>query len=193
MDRAASGQTAINGAAREQPRAGRPHMPGYGIVSADGGSGLLPWSWALERIKAARNFWITTVWPDGRPHAMPVWAVWDRGALWFSSGLRSRKIQNLAADRRCVVTTEDADDPVVIEGTAEVVTDTAAITRFLGLSNEKYQTSYTVDFLDPAVNATVSVRPRWAFGLRHDDFAGSPTRWEFDGDAGSIRATETLE
>jgi len=33
--------------------------------------------------------------------------------------------------------------------------------------------------IDPAVNATIRVRPQWAFGLVHDDFAGSPTRWRF--------------
>lgn len=174
-------------------RAGRPYMPGYGIVGADEGSGLLPWSWAVERINAAKNFWVATVWPDGRPHAMPVWGVWDEGALWFSSAARSRKIRNLAAEPCCVVTTEDAADPVVIEGRAEVITDMKTIKRFLGQSNEKYQTSYTVDFLDPAVNATVAVQPRWVFGLRHDDFSGSPTRWVFDDGAGSIPAARTLE
>jgi hypothetical protein len=174
-------------------RAGRPYMPGYGIVGADEGSGLLPWSWAVERINAAKNFWVITVWPDGRPHAMPVWGVWDEGALWFSSSLRSRKIRNLVAEPRCVVTTEDAADPVMIEGTAEVITDMKMIKRFLVRSNEKYQTSYTVEFLDPAVNATVAVQPRWGIGLRHDDFSGSPTRWVFDDDAGAIPAAQTLE
>jgi PPOX class probable F420-dependent enzyme len=168
-------------------------MPGYGIVGADEGSGLLPWSWALERVNAARNYWVATVRPDGHPHAMPVWAVWDENKLWFSSSLRSRKIRNLVANPHCVVTTEDAADPVVIEGTAEVVTDMKTIKRFLDRSNEKYQVSYTVDFLDPAVNATVSVQPRWVFGLRHDDFSGSPTRWVFDHGAESFPVAETLE
>ena len=54
---------------------------------------------------------------------MPVWGVWLDGRLWFSSGLRSRKARNLAADPRCTLTTDDARDPVVVEGTAERVTD----------------------------------------------------------------------
>src|SRR5690606_27626478 len=32
-----------------EPVAERPYMPGYGIVGPDEGSGLLPWSWAVER------------------------------------------------------------------------------------------------------------------------------------------------
>jgi hypothetical protein len=43
----------------------------------------------------------------------------------------------------------------------------------------KYETSYTIDLLDPSVNSVYCVRPLWAFGLRHDDFTGSPTRWSF--------------
>ena len=38
------------------PAADRPHMPGYGIRGPAEGSGLLPWSWAVERLRAARNF-----------------------------------------------------------------------------------------------------------------------------------------
>jgi PPOX class probable F420-dependent enzyme len=155
-------------------------MPGYGIKGPDEGSGLLPWSWAAERLEASRNYWVATVWPDGRPHTMPVWGVWDGEALWFSSGLRSRKTRNLVTDPRCVVSTEDANEPVVVEGSAAIVADRDAIVRFVDLMNAKYEAGMTVDFLDPAVNATIRVRPLWAFGIAHDDFTGSPTRWLLD-------------
>jgi hypothetical protein len=111
---------------------------------------------------------------------MPVWGVWADDALLFSSGGRSRKVRNLLADPRCVVTTQDSTDPVVVEGVAETVTDAGVLARTIEAMNAKYSTAYTVDFLDPAVNATVRVRPRWAFGLVQEDFAGSPTRWRFD-------------
>jgi PPOX class probable F420-dependent enzyme len=154
-------------------------MPGYGILGPNEGSGLLPWTWAEERLAESRNYWVSTVRPDGRPHAMAVWAVWHDGSLWFSSSLRARKIRNLRAEPRCVVTTQDADNPVVLEGSGEVVVDSEAIATFLALSNRKYATDYPIDFLHPAVNATVRVRPRWVFGLRQGDFTGSPTRWVF--------------
>ena len=32
-------------------------MPGYGISGPTEGSGLLHWSWATERLTAARNYW----------------------------------------------------------------------------------------------------------------------------------------
>jgi len=154
-------------------------MPGYGIGGPDEGTGILPWAWARERLIASHDYWIVTVWPDGRPHAMPVWGMWDDDTLLFSSAGRSRKVRNLLADPRCVVTTEDPTNPVVLEGVAETVTDPAGLARAIELMNAKYSTDYTVDFLDPAVNATVRVRPSWGFGLVHDDFTGSPTRWRF--------------
>ena len=105
-------------------------MPGYGIVGPDDGVGLLPWAWAEERLTTSRNFWLSTRWPDGRPHVMPVWAIWNEGALWFSSSKQSRKARNLAADPRCVLTTEDSMNPVVLEGAAELLTSQADLDRY---------------------------------------------------------------
>ncbi len=163
----------------DEPRASRPYMPGYGLRGPAEGSGLLPWAWAVERLASSRNYWVVTIWPDGRPHAMPVWGVWDREAFWFSSSRGSRKVRNLATDPRCVVTTENAQEPVVLEGRAEIVADPDTLRRLLALVNAKYSTNYGIELLDPAANATILVRPRWAFGLASADFTGSPTRWVF--------------
>lgn len=164
----------------EIPQVSRPYMPGYGIAGPEEGSGLLDWSWAAERLMAARNYWVASVWPDGRPHVMPVWGMWDDSTLWFSSSAGSRKTKNLLADPHCVVTTEEASDPVIIEGTARAVTEPGVLQRVIDLMNEKYATHIEVSFLDPAVNATFGVRPLRVFGMRHADFTGSPTRWTFE-------------
>ena len=37
-----------------------------------------------------------------------------------------------------------------------------------------------MDMLDPSLNTAYRVRPRWAFGLRADNFTGTPTRWSFE-------------
>ena len=158
------------------PRASRPHMPDYGILGPDEGTGLLPWSWAEERLAGSHDYWVCSLWPDGRPHSMPVWGVWDGEALWFSSGRRSRKARNLAADPRCVVTTDDPKNPVVVEGDAELVASEGSISRVAVLMSEKYG-DVSAEFL--AENALIRVRPKWAFGLAHEDFTGSPTRWAF--------------
>jgi hypothetical protein len=106
--------------------------------------------------------------------------MWDDSTLWFSSSAGSRKVRNLTADPRCCVTTEDASDPVVIEGVAYIATDKAVLQRVVDLMNAKYRTDFGVDFLDPAKNATIGVRPHRVFSMRAGDFTGSPTRWVFD-------------
>jgi PPOX class probable F420-dependent enzyme len=155
----------------------RPHMPGYGIQGPDEGSGLLPWSWAEAALVASKNFWLTTTWPDGRPHSMPVWAIWHADSLWFSSGKQSRKARNLLRDPRCVLTSEDASSPVIVEGVAELLTERADLETLLRIENAKYATDYGMDMLDPAENCAFRVRPIRAFGIKGDDFSGSPTRW----------------
>lgn len=164
-----------------EPTASRPYMPGYGTKGPREGRGLLPWSWAEERLRNSHDYWVATVQPDRRPHLMPVWGVWDDGALWWSSSLGSRKARNVTADSRCTIATDNAWEPVVLEGTAERVTNHDALARFIRLENEKYETGYSVDFLDPSVNATFRVAPSWVFSLTEDDFEGSPTRWTFGG------------
>jgi PPOX class probable F420-dependent enzyme len=155
-------------------------MPGYGIIGPDEGSGLLDWSWAAERLSTARNYWVVTVWPDGRPHAMPVWGMWDDSTLWFTSSAQSRKVRNLRSDPRCCVTTEDASDPVIIEGRARIMTEAAVLRRVVDLMNAKYRTDIGVDFLDPDQNATIGISPDRVFSMRHSDFHGSPTKWVFE-------------
>src|SRR5215475_73647 len=140
----------------EIPHVSRPYMPGYGIAGPTEGSGLLHWSWAAERLSAARNYWVATVWPDGRPHTMPVWGMWDDSTLWFTSATGSWKVKNLRADPRCCVSTEDASDPAVLR-------------RVVELMNAKYHSGVDMDFLDPAKNATINVRPLRVFSLLHSD------------------------
>ena len=63
-----------------------------------------PWAEARSRLEEAQFYWLATVRPDGRPHSVPVLAVWVDGALHLSAGPATRKAQHLAQDPRCVLT-----------------------------------------------------------------------------------------
>lgn len=152
-------------------------MPGYGTLPADEGRGLLPWSWAEERLARSHDYWLATVTPDGAPHLMPVWAVWRDGMLWFSSSNGSRKKRNLDADPRCTMSTGDPGEPVVVRGRARRITDRDALAAMLASENAKYAAAYGADLVDPASNSVFALRPEWVFALDASDFAGSPTRF----------------
>ena len=104
---------------------------------------------------------------------------WDEALFWFTSAVQSRKARNIANDPRCTVATEDEQHPVVLNGEGEIRTLHAELAHVIELFNAKYGTDYAMDFVDPTKNATIRVRPMWAFGVDADDFIGSPTRWTF--------------
>lgn len=155
----------------------RPHLPGYGIEPAEAGGGLLPWSWAVERVERARNYWVATASPDGVPHLAAVWGVWLGGALYFSTGGQSVKARNLTASARCVVTPEYADESVVVHGVAERVGDPGAV----DFVRRAYTAKYSEGFPDPDDNPLFAVAPRVVLGFisRGAEFTGRATRWRF--------------
>jgi PPOX class probable F420-dependent enzyme len=159
-------------------------MPGYGTLAANEGRGLLPWSWALERLVRSHDYWLATVAADGSPHLMPVWAVWRDSMLWFSSSNLSRKARNLDAEPRCTMSTGDPVEPVVVQGRARRITDRDALTAMLDAENAKYGTDYGAEMVDPASNSVFALAPQWVFALDSRDFTGSPTRFVFSSAAG---------
>lgn len=158
-----------------EPRPERPYMPEYGIPSD--GAGLLPWDWAVERLQSSRNYWISTTRPDRRPHAMPVWGIWLDGALYFSTAQGSTKARNLAANPRCVATTEYAGEAVIVEGVAEITTNARELARFKAAYDSKYGWDMNIN-----EGPIYAVRPAVAFGFIEspDQFQKAATRWRFD-------------
>jgi Pyridoxamine 5'-phosphate oxidase len=155
------------------PRASRPHMPGYGVSRSR--KGLLAWTWAERRLTGSRTYWLVTVRPDGRPHAMPIWGIWVEGAFYFSSGPKARKARNLARNPRCVVCTDPAHAAVILEGTAHVAPVAAQPASLAG----RYHAKYRPWKLDPALGPVYRVRPRVAFGMDERRFPTAATRWRF--------------
>ena len=152
-------------------------MPGYGIAPPDADSGLLPWSWATERLAGSHDYWVATVSADGHPHVMPVWGVLVDDRLMWSTSPGSRKARNLAINAAITIATTDSSQPVIVEGTAVAVTDLDIITRFATAMDAKYASTYGVEFY--RANTTYVVKAIRAFGLDTDDFTGTPTRWTF--------------
>jgi PPOX class probable F420-dependent enzyme len=145
----------------------------------------LPWSWAAERLADNRNFWVVTASAAGRPHAMPVWGVWDDHGLrfCFSCAPRSRKARNLAENPAVVVAVDDTVECVSLEGRATALPagDPSRerwieryVARYRPLSEE-----LSPEFLRS--NLVVEVVPERAFGVieREDEFAERATRWTF--------------
>lgn len=161
------------------PRASHPQTPGYGFPK--GTKGLLPWSWAEQRLKKSHNYLIVTVKPDGSPHAMVVWGMWLDGRFLFSTGSQSRKARNLAANRNCVVCTENAAEAVIVEGVAEIA-DVAVRRKMISPYERKYgwDLSSMKDDLLSMKEPVFAVRPKVVFGMWEKYFQQKSTRWKFE-------------
>jgi hypothetical protein len=112
---------------------------------------------------------------------MVVWGLWQDGRFLFSTGSKSRKARNLAENRECIVCTEDANEAVIVEGTAEIA-DAGARRKFLSVYERKYKfdiSGMKNDILSMK-EPVFAVRPRVVFGLWEKHFAGKSTRWKFE-------------
>ena len=94
-----------------------------------------PWTVARKRIanrEPGQANWLATVRPDGRPHLMPLIAVWIGGAFHFIAGEGTRKARNLAADGHCVIGMSSFELPsidIIVEGQCEALADPDAVRR----------------------------------------------------------------
>ena len=160
------------------PQSSRPYAAGYGFPK--GKKGLLPWSWAEQRLKKSHNYWITTVRPDGSPHTMVVWGLWQDGRFLFSTGSQSRKARNLAKNARCIVCNEDAHEAVIVEGVAEIA-DVEARRKLIPVYQRKYDwdLSSLKDDLLSMKEPVFAVRPKVVFALWEKYFQTKSTRWQF--------------
>ncbi|EPH41908.1 pyridoxamine 5'-phosphate oxidase family protein [Streptomyces aurantiacus] len=152
------------------------------------GAAATPWPQARDALAAAELFWISTVRPDGRPHVTPLSALWQGGALYFSTGPAERKALNLQTNPEVVLTTGanlwDKGLDVVVEGTAVRVTDDARLRELAAAWEEKYGGFFHYDvgdgcFQHASGQAYVfAVAPRTAFGFAKGE-PFSQTRYRF--------------
>jgi nitroimidazol reductase NimA-like FMN-containing flavoprotein (pyridoxamine 5'-phosphate oxidase superfamily) len=141
--------------------------------------GHIPWSNVDARLHSARELWIVTSSPRGRPDATPIWFWWDGGAVYFTCAAVARKARNIAHEPEVVLLNGDGADPIILKGRADRVTDDDEL--------ERVDRAYADKYVDPATGerATIfvaddhvyRVRPRlvsaWSYAT-----AANRTDWE---------------
>ncbi|MBV8713807.1 MAG: pyridoxamine 5'-phosphate oxidase family protein [Chloroflexi bacterium] len=165
---------------RAEPIRSRPILPdGYGVPEVD--EGMVEWSWAVEQLTNARNYWFSTTRPDGRPHAMPAWAVWVDDALYFDGSPETRRGRNLAKNPAISVHLESGDNVVILEGEAlEAGKPSADLAqRLVAAFEAKYAAShdYHPESTSWDEGGLWRLQPKRAFGWT--SFPTSLTRWKF--------------
>jgi hypothetical protein len=105
-----------------EPKRTRPDIPKeYGVPSTV--EGMLDWSWVVEQLEKAKNYWLISLYPDGRPHCVPSWGAWVDNGLYFSGGDMTRHARNLASNPNMIAHLESGDQVVILYGEAQKATD----------------------------------------------------------------------
>ena len=116
-------------------------------------------------------------------------ALWVDGRFYFTSGARTRKSRNLAANPNCALSMVLKGLDLAVEGRAEKVTDPATLERLAaryaaqGWPARAIDGALTAEFSAPSAGPApwelYVVTPVTAFGVATAEPYGA-TRWRFD-------------
>lgn len=160
-----------------EPRADRPHVPGYGIPEST--DGLLDWAWAVQRLDAAIVYSLATTGADGAPHMVPIWGAWVAGR-WYVEGGPTRWQRNLRENPKMAIKVEIGDEVVIVEGTAaELAAPPNPLSEAIlaGYAKYKVATGYEASAAHWAEGGLWELRPVKAFAW--STFPTDMTRFRF--------------
>ncbi len=107
------------------------------------------------RLLTDKNIWLSTVRPDGRPHLVPIWFVWQNERCYVCMQ-ESVKLRNMRANPGVVFALEDGNKPVIAEGVATLISPPFPSDLALAFK-DKYNWDITTD---PGYNTVVEIEPK---------------------------------
>ena len=182
----------LEGMAANEP-VGERNLDGYGAPP-------IPWASVRQRLDEGfteapgtggpdrHTCWLATVRPDGRPHVMPLGALWVDGAFYFTAGAGTRKAKNLIQNPHCVITVATHPFDLVVEGEAAKVTDEAKLQQLAEVygaqgwqptvRNGGFYAEYSAPSAGPPPWDLYEVTPTTVYALGTAEPYGA-TRWRF--------------
>jgi PPOX class probable F420-dependent enzyme len=79
-----------------------------------------------QRLREDVVLWLGSVRPDGRPHMVPVWFLWDGSSVLIFSKPNNQKLRNIRHEPRVILAlddTDDGEDVITVEGVAELINE----------------------------------------------------------------------
>jgi PPOX class probable F420-dependent enzyme len=131
--------------------------------------GTRPRSTVAAALETSEIVWLSSVRPDGAPHVVPTWFVWDGTAIVVLSKPAAQKVRNLARLPRAMVAIGDPSatfDVELVEAVAELA-DAPFDARLLGRFARKYanqllQAAITIEQFAATYSRAIRLEPtRW--------------------------------
>jgi hypothetical protein len=149
-----------------------PDLVGYGAETTP------PPDWAKVESWLARDryYWLITSRPNGRPHTVPLWALWFNRRLYYNMSPETVTSRNLKLNPYAIAHPQDAREAVIVEGVVDrpqpstLEAAAAEYERRFEFKLDPYDLAAPIYRLAPSV-----VRAWWAGDVR-----GTAVRWTFD-------------
>ena len=153
--------------------------PGY----VDNPISEVSWEYVAQQLTEAKNYWLCSVRPDGRPHCVPRWAVYLDGKIYYDGSPETRHARNIAENPHVSLHLESGTEAVILEGRSEPAgVPSADLARRL---SEAYKVKYAEHGYAPEPD-------QWDRGglyvftphqcLAWTVFFENPTKFVFDGE-----------
>jgi PPOX class probable F420-dependent enzyme len=123
------------------------------------------------RLRSDLMLWLSTVKPDGTPHIVPVWFLWD-GEFFYIYSKPDQKIRNLQQNNAVMLALDDTkggSDPIWVSGEAALLPREEALTTKPAYVS-KYQTlldrsNWTGESMAQDYTEPIKITPRKFFGI----------------------------
>jgi hypothetical protein len=99
---------------------------------------IKPWAEIRDSLPGAGTTWLATTRPDGRPHVVPVGAIWHDDTYYFTMGQGTVKGTNLAHDPHCVIALSAGGFDLVFEGEASKINDVEKLEGLARAYSDQY-------------------------------------------------------
>ena len=98
------------------PKISRPKFPkGY----VDHPVSEVPWEHVEKRLTESINYWMCSVYPNGRPHVVPRWGAFLDGKFYYDGSPETRHARNIEKNPNVTLHLESGNDVVIMEGTSQ--------------------------------------------------------------------------
>ncbi len=119
------------------PKRVRPRFPESWHVPEVPGK-WVRWSHVRSKLQREQVYWVSTSSLDGRPHAAPVWGIWENNSFYFETLPKSVKGRNLSQNNRIIVHLQDGNDTAIVKGWATRIREKALLRKLVKAYVLKY-------------------------------------------------------
>lgn len=148
----------------------------YGETTAE----LRAWEEVAALIASSPNYLLATTSADALPHVRPVDGVFVEDTLCFGGSPETRWVRHLERGSGVTAALPDPDQAIVIEGSAEQVTDAEhpLVAAVIEANVAKYPQYFTTESPTPSVPFWV-LRPSRIYAWTLTGFPSRATRFDF--------------